>query len=377
MIGSDTIAAKGHAWNSGVQTKAPTCTAQGEKKYTCGNCGDFKTEKLTVTGHSTGSWVTTKAATCSVPGTRVKKCTKCNATVSTGTIDAKGHSWSSWEASASATVFEAQKEKRTCQTCKNIEERTAGEVLKPTAELNYTNIPLQVGQSTTKIKVTGLAAGDSVKSWKSSKKSVATVNGKGKITGKKVGTATITVTLASGLTKKITVKVQKKAVKTTAIWIVGYSDFTLQKGKKFDLAASMKPYVTPATSLEKITYSSSDEKILKVNSKGVVTAVGAGKAKIIIKSGKVKDYATFTVPKVKTTGISNVPEKISLKKLKKYTIKAKLNPTDSDEKITYKSSNKKVATVNDKGVIRTWLKGTAKITVKSGSVKKVIKVTVK
>lgn len=374
---TEAIGVKGHSWNGGVQTTAPTCTATGVKTYTCSNCGGTKKESMNSLGHNAGSWTTAKAATCTGEGTKEKRCTRCKTVLSTEKLAAKGHDWNGWKVCAAATVFAAQQEERTCSVCKLTEKKSTGSKLEAQIKLNYNNIPLQVGQSTTKIEVSGLADGDSVKSWKSNKTKIATVNSKGKITGKKAGTAEITVTLASGLSETITVKVQKKAVKTTAIWIVGYSDFTLQKGGKFDLAASMKPYVTPVTSLEKITYSSSNEKILKVNSKGVVTAVGAGKAKIIIKSGKIKEYATFTVPKAKTAGISNVPEKISLKRLKKYTIKAKLNPTNSDEKITYKSSNKKVATVTDKGVIKTWMKGTAKITVKSGSVKKVIKVTVK
>lgn len=49
----------------------------------------------------------------------------------------------------------------------------------------------------------------------------------------------------------------------------------------------------------------------------------------------------------------------------------------SKEKVTYASSNKKVATVNAKGVITAKKVGTATITVRSGSVVKTCKVTVK
>ena len=50
---------------------------------------------------------------------------------------------------------------------------------------------------------------DKVKSYKSSNKSVATVNSKGKVTGKKKGTATITVTMKSGATATFKVTVKK------------------------------------------------------------------------------------------------------------------------------------------------------------------------
>ena len=47
------------------------------------------------------------------------------------------------------------------------------------------------------------------------------------------------------------------------------------------------------------------------------------------------------------------------------------------EKITYKSSNTKIATVSTKGVIKAKKKGTVTITVKSGDVKVRCRVTVK
>ncbi|HIV23950.1 MAG TPA: Ig-like domain-containing protein [Candidatus Merdiplasma excrementigallinarum] len=109
----------------------------------------------------------------------------------------------------------------------------------------------------------------------------------------------------------------------------------------------------------------------------MITAKNAGKAKITVKSGKKKFTVTVTVPKTKTTAIKNVPSKLSMKKGKSYTLKAKTVPSKSDEKITYKSSNKKVVTVNAKGRLKALKKGTAVITVKSGKKKVTCKVTVK
>lgn len=50
-------------------------------------------------------------------------------------------------------------------------------------KLNVTSIKLQKKQTTTKVKVTGLANGDSVKSWTSSNKKIVTVDKNGKIKG--------------------------------------------------------------------------------------------------------------------------------------------------------------------------------------------------
>lgn len=78
--------------------------------------------------------------------------------------------------------------------------------LTPTIKLSATKKTLKKGKTFT-LKVTGLAKGDSVKSFKSSNKSVAAVSSKGKISAKKKGKAVITVTLKSGKTAtcKITV----------------------------------------------------------------------------------------------------------------------------------------------------------------------------
>jgi len=79
--------------------------------------------------------------------------------------------------------------------------------LKPTIKLSATKKTLKKGKTYT-LKVTGLAKGDAVKSFKTSKKSVATVTSKGKIKAREIGKAVITVTLKSGkkATCKITVK---------------------------------------------------------------------------------------------------------------------------------------------------------------------------
>ena len=78
-----------------------------------------------------------------------------------------------------------------------------------------------------------------------------------------------------------------------------------------------------------------------------------------------------------TTKISGISSKLSLKKGKSVTLKPELKPLTSQQKITYITSNKKVAVVNAKGKITGKKKGTAVITVKSGKKSVKCKVTVK
>ena len=170
--------------------------------------------------------------------------------------------------------------------------------------------------------------------------------------------------------KETTQKTQK--VRTKKIKGLKKS-ISIVKGKNMKL----KPVLVPKNSTEKISYSTSNKKVAAVNAKGVITGKKAGTAKITVKSGSKKYVITVKVTKVKTAKLSGIPAKKSIKKGKTYKLKAVVTPKNSDEKVTYSSSNKKIATVTAKGVIKGKKKGTVKITVKSGSRKKTCKVTVK
>ena len=194
-----------------------------------------------------------------------------------------------WVTKSSATVFSPEIQVRT-SNLGNQEERTVGKKLTPTVKLSVTSIPLKVKQSTTKVKVSGLAKGDSVKSWSSSDKKIATVTSSGKITGKKAGKAKITVTLKSGKKAVVNVTVQKTAVKTTKISGLK-SKVNLKKGQKL----ALKPVLSPITSQDKISYTSSNKKVATVSKNGTVVAKKKGTAKITVKAGNKKYTIKVTV----------------------------------------------------------------------------------
>ena len=81
------------------------------------------------------------------------------------------------------------------------------------------------------------------------------------------------------------------------------------------------------------------------------------------------------VSPVKFGVVTTTKSTYSVKKGKTVKLGAKVTP--SGAKITYTSSNKKIATVTSKGVVKGIKKGTAKITIKADGVKKVVKVKVK
>lgn len=129
------------------------------------------------------------------------------------------------------------------------------------------------------------------------------------------------------------------------------------------------------------SWASSNKKIVTVDKNGKIkagTRTGTAKITVTLKSGK---KATLKVKvqtaKVKTTKISGLKTKLTIKKGKSVTLKPVVSPITSQEKVTYRSSNKKIATVSSKGVVKGRRKGTVTITVKSGKVTKKIKITVK
>lgn len=287
------IPATGHTWSEDyVVDKEATCTEAGEKSKHCTVC-DAKedVQEIPALGHDFVSKVT-KKATCTADGTLTYTCSRCNET-KTEIIKATGHKWSNWKRTTAATVFKPEVQTRKCSACNKSETRNIGKKLAPKATLNASTVTLKVKQSTSRLKVTRLAKGDSVKSWKSSNSKIFTVRGKSngtcKITGKKRGTAKLQITLASGLKKTVKVRVQTAAVKTSKITVS--KNVTVRKGKR----VTLKPVVTPFTSRQKVTYTSSNKKIATVSSKGVVTGKKKGTVKITVKSGSKSVKVTVKV----------------------------------------------------------------------------------
>lgn len=240
-----TIPKKEHSWDAGKVTKAANCTEKGIRTYTCQSCSITRTEDIPARGHKFGAWVTT----------------------------------------SQADVISPAKQTRTCTVCGKKEQRNYGSRLRGTMTVNISSIPLKTRQKTSVLKVTGLAKGDSITSWKSSNTKVAKVAGRANGTctitaGNKTGKAKITITLKSGLQKTVTVSVQKSAVKTKKISGVAK---TLRLNRK--QKTTLKPVLSPLTSTEKITYKSSNSKVASVNSKGQITAKKKGTTVITVKSG--------------------------------------------------------------------------------------------
>lgn len=292
----------GHTWDNGVITKEATETEEGVKTYTCKTCGETKTEKIPVTSHHLDQGTITKKATCTENGEKTYHCTDadCDKTY-VETIPATGHKFDSWKTVKAQSIYSGAVQKRTCNACGKKETRIVGDKLKPVLKVNAPKLQLKRRQKTQKFTLTDIAKGDSVKSWISSNKKIVTVSGKPNGTciikaGKKTGSAKITITMRSNLKKTIGVKVQKKAVACTFIKNVP-KKLTLKRKRSYQL----KPVINPITCTYKAKYKTSNKKIVKVTSKGKITAVRKGKAKITVMVGKKKFGCMVTFDNIKKT----------------------------------------------------------------------------
>lgn len=301
----------GHTWDNGVITKEATGTEEGVKTYTCKTCGETKTEKIPVTSHHLDQGTITKKATCTENGEKTYHCTDadCDKTY-VETIPATGHKFDSWKTVKAQSIYSGAVQKRTCNACGKKETRIVGDKLKPVLKVNAPKLQLKRRQKTQKFTLTDIAKGDSVKSWVSSNKKIVTVSGKPNGTciikaGKKTGSAKITITMRSNLKKTIGVKVQKKAVACTFIKNVP-KKLTLKRKRSYQL----KPVINPITCTYKAKYKTFNKKIVKVTSKGKITAVKKGKAKITVMVGKKKFICMVTFDNIKkqhTTKLVNKP----------------------------------------------------------------------
>ena len=136
-------------------------------------------------------------------------------------------------------------------------------------------------------------SGGKIKSVRTTNKKIVKVDKKGKITGKKAGKATVTITYTNGSRRIFQVKVQKVIVKTTSVSVNKRNIILARKGKSFQLKVTL----TPITSQQKVTYKSSNSKVAAVNSKGKIVAKKKGTATITVKSGNKKITCKVKVKK--------------------------------------------------------------------------------
>ena len=216
--------------------------------------------------------------------------------------------------------------------------------------------------------------------WSTSNNKVATV-ANGVVTAVGQGTAVITATSADNAAAAATYNVTVTdaatggpAVKVpaTSVKIKKPSSTTLNKGKTLTLVAIM----APSNATDTLIWKTSNPKVATVVA-GKVKAVNKGTATITVTTTSGKKASIKVTVKIPAKKVKLSKKKATLKVGKTLKLKATKTPANSTDKLTWKTSNKKIATVKN-GKVKAKKKGKVTITVKTQSGKTAkCKITVK
>lgn len=199
----------------------------------------------------------------------------------------------------------------------------------------YTTIP---SQKYVQLKATITGKSKKV-TWKSSNPSIAVVDQKGKVIAKKTGIAIITAK-ANGKTATCKITVIEPTIKLNKSKATLYTSGT----KTLQLKASIKG------PNKKVVWSSSKKSVATVNSKGKVTAKKPGTVTIIAKANGVLTKCIITVKYPKASiKLNSQSEILYLNGNKTFKLEATI--TGKSQKVSWKSTNPKVATVNSVGIV--------------------------
>ena len=307
-----------HQWKDETVTN-PTCGVDGSSVQRCEICGDTRDQVLPATGaHTWGEWTVTKAATCTVAGVKEAKCAVCSAT-KTEAIPATGaHTWGQWVVTKAATCTEAGVKEAKCAVCGG----TKTEVIPATGVHTW-------GQWTVTKEATYVDAGEQTRACS--------------VCGATEKAQTEPYVLPIKRNQKVSLVIplaSKDSIKSVA-----------SSNKKIVAVKKLKKNTIQLKASKKST------------GKVVITIVTAKKQKKTIQVNVQKGS-------VAAWSLTGVPEKVTLKlkpqKKKVYQLKPVVTPVTCKTKVTYSSSNKKVATVSKTGKITAKKAGTAVITVKVG-----------
>lgn len=212
--------------------------------------------------------------------------------------------------------------------------------------------------------------------WLSSDPQIVTVTDGGVITGHEYGTASVTAQLPSGM--KAVCKVSVAGVQVKGVKL-SKSKMNMSVGAQTQLTAKVSPSNASITDCE---FASSNEGVATVDSTGMVTANAVGKATITATShnGK-KAKCVVTVKPAQVSSITlNTTEESFVLGMGETTLQleAEMEPVSSNgnRSLKWASSNTKVASVDENGLVTIKGSGTCRIRASSGNVKAECKIVV-
>ena len=293
------------------------------------------------------------------------------ATVSPSNADNKNVTWTSSDTSVAyvyydgsisarkpgtATITVKTADGNKTATCTvTVKQPVTGISVSPTSKTlgvgeSYTITPSVLPNNATNPKV----------SYTSSDSTVASVSSTGVVTGKKVGTATITVKSTDGSNKSATVKITVGPAITGITLNVTSKEVAV--GSSFRLTST----ITPADAVNTtVTWTSSNASVATV-SYGTVNTLAVGTTTITARTsnGKTATCTVTVYPKVSSISVSPSSTTMSAGNTKQ--LSATIYPSNAGNKeVTWKTSNYSIASVDANGLVTAKTGGTVTITATS------------
>ena len=161
---------------------------------------------------------------------------------------------------------------------------------------------------------------------------------------KKLGKQTISVQYGG---KKVSFDIDVKEIFASSIKL-SQSKIDVEKGKTYQLKATVYP---TNTTNQKLTWTIEDSSIATVNSSGEITAKSAGSTTVWVSTENGKVASCIVNVKVLTVKLRISPNTITLKEGQSIQLKTVISPVDSTEKVTWRSTNSKIAKVDQIGKV--------------------------
>lgn len=235
--------------------------------------------------------------------------------------------------------------------------------LNSTVSLEKKNIRIGVGQ-TYRLNKTVWSNNSSLPkvSWKSSNKRVVTVNSGGKLTGKRVGLATVTVTTNDAVHAKATCKVRViqrvTGISLSSDYIVCY----VGRSKKLNVK-----YRPANATIKKVKWTSGNSSIARVTASGKIRGIAEGDTYVTATatdgSNKKARCYVKVLDAVPATSIVVAQSDLTMKKGDSAKLSYRVLPDNTSDDLDFASDNKRVAKVNNKGKVTAVGTGNAVITI--------------
>ena len=360
-----------HSWTEGVVTKEPTCEEAGSKEYLCKSCGETRTEEIPAFGH-TWNLTATVTSTCVAEGYHVYTCETCKQT-KREVIPKLAHNMVTVIDSV-ATCGTVGKQHQECSACGGVR----------------TELPDTPATGAHSWKENGVVAATCTTA--GSRSCICETCGQTRseaipATGTHTWGAYAVTEAATAVKEGIETRIcsvcgqteSRSVARLNAYVKVTESTFPMKRRQTFTLPVTMESgdYIESVISqnTKRITVSWEADKVTLKAKKKAKT----GKVKVTIKT-KGGASTTIIVKLQKGTvaakKILGIPGTATLKVKKTLKLQPVVSPISYQTKVSYSTSNKKVATVDKKGKITAKKAGTAIIKVTCGKITKKCKVTV-